>query len=142
MMFFSGMTNHFCDDPLLHQFIVCTAQLSPTFIMLGPDFKTREVRGEKQADEGTPVFQSSPVSGGFRGGRGGRAPPPQKFRPRFRKIIGRALGRRVDRARLGSSGRARPETIVQNKRLHGRAGVDCTQYSLVQYSLQSRVYVQ
>ena len=30
--------------------------------MLGPDFKTREVRGEKQADEGTPVIQSSPVS--------------------------------------------------------------------------------
>ena len=30
--------------------------------MLGPDFKTHEVRGEKQADEGTPVIQSSPVS--------------------------------------------------------------------------------
>ena len=30
--------------------------------MLGPDFKTREVRGEKQADEGTPEIQSSPVS--------------------------------------------------------------------------------
>ena len=42
----------------------------------------------------------------------------QKFRPRFRKIIGRALGR----ARLGS-GRARPETIVHNqwqKELFGR----------------------
>ena len=30
--------------------------------MLGADFKTREVRGEKQADEGTPVIQPSPVS--------------------------------------------------------------------------------
>ena len=30
--------------------------------MLGPEFKTPEVRGKKQADEGTPVVQSSPVS--------------------------------------------------------------------------------
>ena len=51
--------------------------------------------------------------GGGGGGRGGAPPAPQNFRPRFRKIKGRAPGL----ARLGS-GRARPETIVQ-KWLHG-----------------------